>query len=547
MFMAIKLSFKYILILVMALLVLPADAISQSNGYMIVKGKVILNDEGLNGAKVVLLKNGTKTDEMITKGGGKFTFSELPISSEGDEYIIKISKPGHVSIKHWISTKAPDNRKVQFPTYSPTVELFKMVDEVEKEKALTSILSKPISKFSYNTRKSDFEDDRAYFSTIKARVEQLFEILEAEDRDQYRLLAEYRLKKLEEQKKKTEAKKAATAKSSFSEKYDNGIAQADKALGEKKYTRAKNLYQQVVAAVGKSKLPKADRDNLKKYPKRKIFEIETLMASMGDQPEVEQTAEESQPEEEVAENEIESVEDLNAAEEEREQEIAENKAIKAEKEMEIVEALAERDRMKKEQKEEIAIKRKETQEETVKQQMIAQQIAKAEAKEKERKLKELEMKRAKSLALKAQQNEDMLAFLARANVGNKISAMKAEALKKEKVVPSVIVEKENFAKNEKIIKEDVKIIHNRFKVAATQVKPAAKKVERPKATEIAFKPKLIETVEEEMFKTIKSTIVKYPIKQDTLQQVSYLWGAVYYYKNDKEINEDDYNKELEKY
>jgi len=135
---------------------------------MTIKGKVMLLDAGLKDVKVELYKNGVKTTDMVTKGNGKFTFCELPITPEGDNYIIKHSKPGHITVKHWISTKAPDERKVQFPVYQPEVELFKVWDRIENDKALNSVMTKPISKFAYRPSIGDFEDDRAYFTTIAA-------------------------------------------------------------------------------------------------------------------------------------------------------------------------------------------------------------------------------------------------------------------------------------------------------------------------------------------------------------------------------------------
>jgi len=521
---------------------------------MIVRGKVIESGAALNGAKVELIKNGTKVDETITKSG-KFLFPELPISPEGDTYIIKISKPGHVTLKSQISTKAPTNRKTKYPEYVPTIELFKLVGEVGKEKALTSILNKPISKFGYNPRRGDFEDDRAYFSTIKAKVDQLFDILEAEKEDQYKLLAEYRLKKIEEQIKKEEEEKQNSMNLSFKEKYDNSIAKADKAFENMKYGKAKELYREVMISVAKSKLPKSDRDELKKYPKSRIYEIETLIAEIAERgEEVEEVAEETTSKEEeivviASEEDDEAALALREEEEAREKEIAQNQAIKAEKEKEIIEALAERDKMLKERKEEVLEKRKETENKVMAEKLVADAKVKAEIRENEKTVKIKEVKKAENMEVKSKETRDILKVIAAVEMEQKrkiaTSASKTTIPKKAATPEKRHVKsfETDYVKNVKDLNPEVKLIHNRYKVSEMTAKEQKK---RAPAREIVFKPRVIKTVEEEMFKTINYTIIKYPIKPDTLQQVSYLWGATYYYKNSKEIDKAAYKKLLEK-
>jgi len=249
-------------------------------GYMTVRGRVVLNENGLAGVKVILMKNGVKVDEALTSSSGKYTFTELSISPEGDTYIIKVSKPAHITIKHLVSTKAPDDRKTVYPDYFPEVELFRKIKEVEREKALSAILDKPISKFAYSVNKGDFADDGAYFSTIKAQVNQLFEILDAEERERYRLLAAYRTKQMEKKSKADEAGKVDKAKISFEQKFDEAVAKADKSFDNKKYRKSMTQYKEVLALVSKSGLPKGERDKLKKHSKKRIYQLESLMAGL---------------------------------------------------------------------------------------------------------------------------------------------------------------------------------------------------------------------------------------------------------------------------
>ena len=271
----------YVLILLLSL-VKYSESLAQS-GYMTISGRVVLKEKGLSGAMVVLIKNGTRNDEALTNSSGKYTFKELKISPEGDVYIIKISKPGHITIKHWVSTKAPDERETVYPDYFPEVELFKKVKEVEREKALSVILEKPISKFAYDSNKRDFTDDGAYFSTIKAAVNQLFEILEAEEREQYRLLKEYRTNQAETKAKVEEANEPVESKSSFEQKFDEATAKADQLFDDKDYRKSMSQYKEVLALVSKSGLPKGERDKLKKHSKKRIYELESLMAGLSEE------------------------------------------------------------------------------------------------------------------------------------------------------------------------------------------------------------------------------------------------------------------------
>ena len=271
----------YVLILLFSL-VKYSELFGQS-GYMTVSGRVVLGEKGLSGAKVVLMKNDKRNDEALTNSSGKYTFDQLKISPEGDIYIIKISKPGHITVKHWLSTKAPDERETVFPDYFPEVELLKKVEEVEREKALSAILEKPISKFAYDSNKGDFTDDGAYFSTIKAKVNQLFEILEAEKLEQYRLLEEYRTNQAEIKDRAEEVNEQVEGKSSFELKFDEATARADQLFTHKDYRKSMTQYKQVLALVSKSGLSKGERDKLKKHSKKRIYELESLMAGLSEE------------------------------------------------------------------------------------------------------------------------------------------------------------------------------------------------------------------------------------------------------------------------
>jgi len=94
------------------------------------------------------------------------------------------------------------------------------------------------------------------------------------------MLAEYRRNK-EEWRSPDEVEAAIQYESGklFREQYQAGIEKADRQFEANNLKKAKILYQQVIVQIAKSKLPKADRDQLKKYPKKRIFEIECTLAN----------------------------------------------------------------------------------------------------------------------------------------------------------------------------------------------------------------------------------------------------------------------------
>ncbi|MBL4656906.1 MAG: carboxypeptidase regulatory-like domain-containing protein [Flavobacteriales bacterium] len=526
-------------------------------GYMTIRGKVVLNDKGLPGVKVILLKNGSKENEALTSSSGKYTFNDLNITPDGDIYIVKISKPGHISVKHWVSTKAPDDRETIFPDYFPEVELFKMVKEVEKEQALAAILDKPISKFGYSVSKGDFSDDRAYFSTIKARVNQLFEILDAEDRERKRLLAAYRLKQLQEASESEEEVEVEEVKSSFEIRYDEAMDRADKSFERKKYRKAKGEYRKVMTLIAKSGLKKSERDKLKKYPKRKIYDLETLTAGLSDEEidSLENDVEEVVAEEGFAEEEAEEREEevLKVEEEVAEEEVVEEEVIseeeqaKAEAEKAMPNAMQARDLMLKENKEEIARKRKENNEKATVQTMSSN----VEVKEHEvamsvaRKASEAKINRNKEVV--AQRNLAMMTMIANANRKSKPVVKKAIPSESREIRPGIkpITSTSAADKDKKDLDRSVVIVHNRIKVTASKQKPNTTSRKKPVAKARVFNPKSVRYTEESLYKTVTNTIITFPIRQDTLRQVDYRWGTSYYYRNAEEIDVTTYNKLLE--
>jgi len=532
---------------------------------MAIRGKVVLNEKGLTGVKVILLKNGTKIDQALTTSNGKYIFPELTITPEGDVYIVHISKPGHISIKHWVSTKAPDDRKILFPDYFPEVELFRVVQEVEREKALSAILEEPISKFAYSVSKGDFADDRAYFSTIKARVNQLFEILDAEERERKRLLDEYRSKQKLVEIVVVEEEAVEDQKSSFEKALEEVLDHADQLLDKKKYRQAMSGYKEAMSLVSKSGLPKTERDKLKKRPKRKIYDLETVMAGLTEE-ELDALENEADVMEEAVEEvavealkeskdeaEEEEVAVVEAAEVEMGEEVvveplSEREMAKREAEMSITNALVQRDQILTEKVEEVRLKRKETLETAALKTMKSNAVVKQHevATSRENKAEEVKINKNKEIvALRSTAMRTMIAYSKKKTVAVSKEAAPTEEVEKRPETrpkaerPSSVAVAE---KDKKDLKGAVVIIRNRIKVTDLTKKPATP--EKAEAKVQKYKPKSFQFKEESMYKTVTNTVIKYPVRQDTFQHVEYVWGFDYYFKNNVEIDEATYNKAL---
>lgn len=542
---------RFLCLLVILPVLSSFEAISQDKdwGYLTVRGTVLFDDVGLGGAKVVLYKNGTKMEEKTTSNSGKFTFKAtrdvFQLSPKDDKYVIKISKLGHVTIKHAVSTKVPADKKPSWPTYDFDVDLFKMpIDKVKQEKALMSILKKPISRFAYNPRKGDFKDDMAYFSTIQARVEQLFEILEADEREQYRLVAAYRLKKIEEEERRkaeAEAKartgevklaeeaakraekenlaREAEERKAKDEKYQTAIAKADEACKKLGSLLSKSVS---IGDLNKIKTLYQNALNIKfdeKYPKDRIKEIRDALAAKTAEREVlAKTKEGGNIEEEttamVKEEEAEALRSFNEAEEAKKAEAEKNKAIKAEREKEILEALAEKERLEREKREENIRQRKETEVNAVIIKMKIEIQVKAESNPLVIAAREKEARIVVNKEVKAQDTKHLIAIVAEQEV----------AQKRAKYITATPGHTSIQDRTEK-------------KDRSKQDSPGPQWVYK-------FAPEIVKTIEKGFLKTVKSTVIIFPTKHNTLQEVRYAWGKVYYYKNSVEIDEETYFEEL---
>ena len=153
-----------------------SSAISQKDWNVEVDGKVTNDDIPLEGAVISLLKNSSQTDRATTSGDGSF---RLTLSADND-YLIVISKEGHVSKKINFSTKNVPENKVGtgFPPFPIEVSIFEKIDGLD-----ISILDEPIGKIAYYKKGNNFDYDEKYTASIQARLQKLKDDLKAKRKE----------------------------------------------------------------------------------------------------------------------------------------------------------------------------------------------------------------------------------------------------------------------------------------------------------------------------------------------------------------------------
>jgi hypothetical protein len=185
----------------------------------------------MDGAVVVLLKNGKEANRVVTDKSGKADFKLEP----DNDFLIKFTKPGYVSKSIRMDTRnvpADDIMENMIFRTGPEVELFQEVEGLD-----VSILDQPIGILVYDNSMKDFSYDMEYTKSIQVKVQEMLRELE--------------------QKKKEEAAKNA--------KYTAAISRADKAFNARDYENAKNSYNEAVSVKPKET-----------YPKEKLSEIAKL-------------------------------------------------------------------------------------------------------------------------------------------------------------------------------------------------------------------------------------------------------------------------------
>ncbi|MEQ8323125.1 MAG: hypothetical protein RH916_00450 [Vicingaceae bacterium] len=169
--MLTRIILKYCLI---ALCVISPQVLIAQEWALIIDGGVeSQNDKSdLTGAKVIVYRNGSKSDTKTTDAKGKF---ELRLSPNAT-YKLEFTYPGYVTKRIAFNTKnvPPEAAEAGDFDFKFDISLFKAVEGLD-----VSILNKPLAEISYDPSIYTFNYDKEYTKTVKAQIEKLQEEWEA--------------------------------------------------------------------------------------------------------------------------------------------------------------------------------------------------------------------------------------------------------------------------------------------------------------------------------------------------------------------------------
>jgi len=125
-----------------------------------------LEDTPMSGAIIQVSQNGQVIKNITTDGSGSYQF-DLPLNSD---YVVTVTKPGHVSKKFTVSTKGvpPDRATSKFGTVEASLSLFEKMEGIDY-----SPLNQPMNKYSYNANKENFEYDANYLNAMIASLQNI--------------------------------------------------------------------------------------------------------------------------------------------------------------------------------------------------------------------------------------------------------------------------------------------------------------------------------------------------------------------------------------
>ena len=195
-----------------------ALAQTETEWALVLNGSVISQNDKtkLVGAKVVVYKNGARSDQSMTDAKGKFSL-RLPPDAK---YMLEFSYVGYSTKRISFNTKmVPPEASAGGDFLFPfDMTLFKEMEGLD-----VSILSKPLAEVAFDPNLQDFSYNKEYTKSVQAQIEKLQSDLEA------KLLAESEaLKEVEKQ-------------------YQKSMADGAKAMAAGDYMGAKTAYAAALA------------------------------------------------------------------------------------------------------------------------------------------------------------------------------------------------------------------------------------------------------------------------------------------------------------
>ncbi len=210
---------KYIASLFIILIVSITNVFSQADqGSLGIKGSVKVDRTAMQGAKLIVIKNGVKEKTYTSDAKGKFEFS-IDLNAQ---YEIVVAKQGYYSKKLSFNTRVPKD-EVGIWSYKFVMTMIPTIDGFD-----ASLLDKPIGKIMYVDKVGEFDYNEAYTFNMLKKLEALMKAYE---------------------KARTQA-------------YKKIIAQADAAFNNKDYDLSVELYDKAI-----------DLDPYETYPDDQIVMI----------------------------------------------------------------------------------------------------------------------------------------------------------------------------------------------------------------------------------------------------------------------------------
>jgi hypothetical protein len=154
--MVVKKNVICFVLFVVAFLIFPGSLWAQDeDGFLDIKGVCLKAGKPLEGAKIVVLKDGKKDTELTTRKNGRYYF-ELEFNHE---YVINFSAPGHYDMKLLVSSKLPSSVKLPFfPLYQFDVPFYELTDVAVNKRSF----DRPITRVFYDEKIKRFKDDETF-------------------------------------------------------------------------------------------------------------------------------------------------------------------------------------------------------------------------------------------------------------------------------------------------------------------------------------------------------------------------------------------------
>ncbi|HEY0977453.1 MAG TPA: hypothetical protein VGE21_08285 [Flavobacteriales bacterium] len=209
-----------------------------------INGKLKVEGGGLDGAQVVVYRNGEK-QRVLNNNLGKFSL-DLEVNQD---YTLSFEKEGFVTKKLSFNTRAPAEAVANgFTPFDFGVSLFKQYDGVN-----TVVFNQPVGMIRFNREMDDFDYDTDYTKSIQSALEKVEE--------------EVAVKQVEEKKGGGEEKKKAADAERARVKAE---AEAKRQAEEQARKEAEAKRKEEAALAKKSEPPPAPKAEPKPAPKPKV-------------------------------------------------------------------------------------------------------------------------------------------------------------------------------------------------------------------------------------------------------------------------------------